>query len=90
MVHVTYQVYGAGGDRGTTATSLARIVGAGRPPIHEVKAIQGMSFVAYHGDAIGLIGRNGSGKSTLLRAIAGLLPPTDGTVYTICEPRCSE
>jgi teichoic acid transport system ATP-binding protein len=29
-----------------------------------------------------VIGRNGSGKSTLLRAIAGLLPPEQGNVYT--------
>lgn len=29
---------------------------------------------------IGIIGRNGSGKTTLLRLIAGLTPPTTGTV----------
>ena len=45
-------------------------------------AIRGMSFVAYRGDAVGVIGRNGSGKSTLLRAIAGLLPAEQGAVYT--------
>ena len=56
-----------------------------RPSIREVHAIRGMSFVAYRGDAIGVIGRNGSGKSTLLRAIAGLLPPEQGTVYTTGE-----
>jgi teichoic acid transport system ATP-binding protein len=50
--------------------------------IKEVHAIRGISFVANHGDAIGVIGRNGSGKSTLLRAIAGLLPPEQGAVYT--------
>ncbi len=48
-------------------------------------AIRGMSFVAYRGDAVGVIGRNGSGKSTLLRAIAGLLPPEQGNVYSTGE-----
>jgi teichoic acid transport system ATP-binding protein len=85
-LHVVYRVYGAGGDRGTASTALFRIIGRKtRPAIREVHAIRGMSFVAYRGDAIGIIGRNGSGKSTLLRAIAGLLPPEHGTVYTICD-----
>jgi len=85
-LHVVYRVYGAGGNRGTASTALFRIIGRKtRPSIREVHAIRGMSFVAYRGDAIGIIGRNGSGKSTLLRAIAGLLPPEYGTVYTICD-----
>src|SRR5579875_728448 len=82
-LHVVYRVYGAGGDRGTAATALLRMVRRQRrPSIREVHAIRGISFVAYRGDAVGVIGRNGSGKSTLLRAIAGLLPAEQGTVYT--------
>jgi teichoic acid transport system ATP-binding protein len=85
-LHVVYRVYGAGGDRGTAATSLLRMIGRRRrASIREVHAIRGMSFVAYRGDAVGIIGRNGSGKSTLLRAIAGLLPPEDGNVYSTGE-----
>jgi len=85
-LHIVYRVYGAGGDRGTAATALLRILGRKtRGSIREVHAIRGISFVAYRGDAIGIIGRNGSGKSTLLRAIAGLLPPEQGNVYSTGE-----
>src|SRR5712692_9028782 len=85
-LHIVYRVYGAGGGRGTAATALLRIMGRKtRGSIREVHAIRGISFVAYRGDAVGIIGRNGSGKSTLLRGIAGLLPPEHGTVYTICD-----
>jgi len=82
-LHIVYRVYGAGGDRGTAATALLRIMGRKtRGSIREVHAIRGVSFVAYRGDAVGVIGRNGSGKTTLLRAVAGLLPPEQGNVYT--------
>src|SRR5580693_292336 len=82
-LHVVYRVFGAGGDKGTAATALMRVVKRQRrPSVREVHAIRGISFVVNHGDAIGVIGRNGSGKSTLLQAIAGLLPPEKGCVYT--------
>jgi teichoic acid transport system ATP-binding protein len=85
-LHIVYRVYGAGGDRGTAATALLRILGRQtRGSIREVHAIRGISFVAYRGDAVGVIGRNGSGKSTLLRAIAGLLPPEQGNVFSTGE-----
>ncbi len=85
-LHIVYRVYGAGGDRGTAATALLRILGRQTTGnIREVHAIRGISFVANRGDAVGIIGRNGSGKSTLLRAIAGLLPPEQGNVYTTGE-----
>ncbi len=85
-LHIVYKVYGAGGDRGTAATVLLRLLGRKtRGSIREVHAIRGMSFVANRGDAVGVIGRNGSGKSTLLRAIAGLLPPESGNVHTTGE-----
>ena len=86
-LHVVYRVYGAGGNKGTAATSLMRLVKRQRRvSIKEVHAIRGISFVASHGDVVGIIGRNGSGKSTLLRAIAGLLPAEKGgAVYTSGE-----
>ena len=82
-LHVVYRVYGAGGDRGTAATAMLRMMRRQRrPSVREVHAIRGVSFVAYRGEAVGVIGRNGSGKSTLLRAVAGLLPAEQGAVYT--------
>src|SRR5580704_13978277 len=78
-LHVVYRVYGAGGDKGTAATALMRVLKRQRrPSVREVAAIRGISFVVYHGDAVGVIGRNGSGKSTLLQAIAGLLDDLTG------------
>src|SRR5699024_5038679 len=38
------------------------------------------------GQALAVIGANGTGKSTFLRALAGLLPPLDGTVHTFGRP----
>ena len=85
-LHIVYRVYGTSRDKGTAASALLRMIGRRtRGSIREVHAIRGMSFVAYRGDAVGVIGRNGSGKSTLLRAIAGLLPPEQGNVYTTGE-----
>jgi teichoic acid transport system ATP-binding protein len=86
-LNVVYRVYGAGGNKGTAATSLMRLLKRQRRvSIREVHAIRGISFIASHGDVVGIIGRNGSGKSTLLRAIAGLLPAEKGgAVYTSGE-----
>ncbi len=82
-LHVVYRVFGSRSDKGTAATALWRMLRRQRrPSVREVHAIRGVSFVANRGDAVGVIGRNGSGKSTLLRAIAGLLPPEQGAVYT--------
>ncbi|MFF8601730.1 ABC transporter ATP-binding protein [Streptomyces sp. NPDC015232] len=59
---------------------------AGRRGRRTVHAVKGVCFVAYRGEAIGLIGSNGSGKSTLLKAIAGLLPTSAGRIYTRGRP----
>ncbi|MEU7001090.1 ABC transporter ATP-binding protein [Nonomuraea sp. NPDC046570] len=88
-LHIVYRVYGAASDheKGNAVNALTRLVKRqGRPQMKEVHAVKGVTFVAYHGDAIGIVGRNGSGKSTLLRAIAGLLPPHSGAVYTDGQP----
>ena len=87
-LHIIYRVYGGGGaGKGNAVTALRRVVRReSRPNMKEVHAVKGVSFVAYQGDAIGVIGTNGSGKSTLLQAIAGLLPPAKGGVYTTGQP----
>jgi teichoic acid transport system ATP-binding protein len=86
-LHIVYRVYGGGSARGTATAALNRIMRRERRSrMREVHAVRGVSFVAYRGEAIGLIGTNGSGKSTLLRAIAGLLPAERGRVYTDGQP----
>ncbi|MCA8020414.1 ABC transporter ATP-binding protein [Burkholderia metallica] len=45
-----------------------------------VRALDNVDLRLESGDRIGLIGHNGAGKSTLLRTMAGIYPPTAGTV----------
>lgn len=52
-----------------------------------VRALNGVSFEAFEGDTIGVVGSNGSGKSTLMGAVAGMLPPTSGEVLVAEEPK---
>jgi len=85
-LHVVYRVYGRG-QKSTAADALKRALrGQRRPGVREIHAVRGVSLIARRGDAVGVIGRNGSGKSSLMRAIAGLLPPARGHVYTEGQP----
>jgi teichoic acid transport system ATP-binding protein len=86
--HVVYRVYGsATPGSGSPVAGLKRMLtGTRSAAVREVHAIKGVSFVAYRGEAIGLIGSNGSGKSTMLRAIAGLIPVERGAVYAMGQP----
>ena len=43
-------------------------------------AVSHVSFSIDQGEVIGIIGPNGSGKTTLLSLMAGILPPTSGSV----------
>jgi teichoic acid transport system ATP-binding protein len=84
-VHVKYRVFASGRPAKDQRRLLRRASGSVRRA-RVVHALKGVSFVAYEGEAIGVIGSNGSGKSTLLRTIAGLTPATEGTVYADGEP----
>jgi teichoic acid transport system ATP-binding protein len=85
-VHVKYRIFGgrrsAAVDSGRSRLKqLLRRSGDHVGPAQEIHALHGITFIARHGESIGVVGRNGSGKSTMLRAIAGLLPLAEGSVY---------
>jgi len=45
-----------------------------------VDAVRGIDLSVAAGSATALLGRNGAGKSTTMRVLAGVIPPTGGTV----------
>lgn len=60
---------------------------APRKSMVSVAAVRGIDLTVREGEFVGIIGRNGSGKSTLLRMLAGVEPPTSGSVYTSARPQ---
>jgi len=46
----------------------------------ELRAVNGLTFEVRPGEIVGLVGPNGAGKTTTLRCLAGIIPPTRGTV----------
>jgi teichoic acid transport system ATP-binding protein len=86
-LHITYRLHMSLGRASNPAVAIRRMVSRRSVlPVREIHAVKGVSFVAYEGEAIGLIGSNGSGKSTLLRAVAGLMPPEHGTLLIKGQP----
>lgn len=79
---VRYPVYGSHGM--SLRSHLMRVATGGsiekdaRTTV--VTALRNVSFSLKDGDAVGLIGHNGSGKSTLLRTMAGIYPPSEGSI----------
>ncbi|MDT7548351.1 MAG: type transport system ATP-binding protein [Actinomycetota bacterium] len=45
-----------------------------------VRAVAGFDLSVGAGASVALVGRNGAGKSTTMRVLAGVLPPTSGSV----------
>ncbi len=81
-LHVTYRVYE------DVRPTLRRFITNGFKPrsYTPIRALRGVSLTTFPGEAVGIIGSNGAGKSTLLRAIAGLLPPSAGSVHASKVP----
>lgn len=77
-VCLDYPLYGAY-DYSLKRRLLGRLI---REPgeMRIIRAVDNVSIEAEAGSRIGLAGPNGSGKSTLLRLIAGVYPPSSGSV----------
>lgn len=54
--------------------------------VRRTPIVEQVSVSIHRGEMLGLIGPNGSGKSTLLRLLAGLLPPSTGSVHIHGQP----
>lgn len=52
----------------------------GEMVVKEKWALKNISFAIEKGDLLGIVGSNGSGKSTILKVLAGIMPPTEGSV----------
>jgi NitT/TauT family transport system ATP-binding protein len=62
---------------------LLRIAGVSldyRTPVRVVRAAHRIDLDVYEADRFVLLGPSGCGKSTLLKAVAGFIPPAEGTI----------
>ena len=48
--------------------------------------LRDINLTVLAGEVVALLGRSGSGKSTLLRIMAGLIPPSEGRVFSNGKP----
>jgi len=84
--HVTYRVYASGKRMSARDSVFSLNALRGGRGLKTVPALRGVTFTASEGESIGVIGHNGSGKSTLFRAMSGLIPPSEGTIWAADRP----
>ncbi len=63
-----------------TLQNTIRRLGRRQRIVREVEALKCVNFKVKRGAVYGIVGANGAGKSTLMRAVAGILPPTEGRI----------
>jgi len=60
--------------KGIEVTNLTKLYG-------DFAAVRALTFSVDEGSVLGLVGPNGAGKTTTLRALAGIHPPTEGSIW---------
>ncbi|MCW5713569.1 MAG: ABC transporter ATP-binding protein [Bauldia sp.] len=71
---------------GPTGPPLVRLADVGKTYANGVLALDGVSLAVASGEFVSLLGPSGCGKSTILRLVAGLSPPSAGTVELGATP----
>jgi peptide/nickel transport system ATP-binding protein len=61
------------------AARIANVFGAHQQEI-AVRAVDGVDLSINEGEVVGLVGESGCGKSTLGRIVAGIMPPSEGSI----------
>src|SRR5947208_3098058 len=61
------------------AARIANLFGAQQKEI-AVRAVDGVDLSINEGEVVGLVGESGCGKSTLGRIVAGIIPPSEGSI----------
>src|SRR5438309_1776847 len=61
------------------AARIANVFGARQQEI-AVRAVDGVDLAVNEGEVVGLVGESGCGKSTLGRVVAGIMPPSEGSI----------
>jgi ABC-2 type transport system ATP-binding protein len=70
-----------GGEAISTIVSPAALEVNGLGKVYaDLRAVSGVTFFLAPGEIVGLVGPNGAGKTTTLRCLAGIIPPTHGTI----------
>ena len=57
-----------------------RFLHSKKPACHTTDALKNVDLDIRESDRVGVIGKNGAGKSTLMRCVAGIYPPSTGTL----------
>ncbi len=67
-------------EKKPTFKSFVTRLGRRERTVREIEAVKHVSLEVPRGSVVGIMGANGAGKSTLVRAMAGILPPTEGRI----------
>ena len=66
--------------RSSYVERIAQMLGA-QPVSHTVHAVDTVNLEIHRGEVVGLVGESGCGKSTFGRMLAGVVPPSSGTIH---------